>query len=191
MAKRVKNLVDTRFFTSELCAMRRPKAPPTASEKPLPGFLLALPLLRTAWPETLTCDSDYLNKTHKRIQLKIARLRTCRHGSLVLPQTPMSHALQKGRKGSCLFPAWALNIPYFIFLLSGIGPAYITCPGDIIEAAIVELCQLYQSVHRNAHSAGFIITVSALRYCKYFRNAFLGKRSFLPQSTKSFCVTHM
>jgi hypothetical protein len=29
---------------SELCAAERPKAPLTASEKPVPGYLLALPL---------------------------------------------------------------------------------------------------------------------------------------------------
>lgn len=75
-------------------------------------------------------------------------------------------------------------------LFSGIGSAEIAGSGDVVETAIVELCQYHQSVHRNAQSAGFIITVSALRYCKYFRNAFLSKRSFLPQSTKSFCVTH-
>ena len=53
MATRVKNLVDTRFFAPELCAAGRPKAPLIASEKPVPGFLLALPLLRAAWQEEL------------------------------------------------------------------------------------------------------------------------------------------
>jgi hypothetical protein len=40
----VKNIVDTIFFAPELCAAGRPKAPLIASEKPVPGFLLALPL---------------------------------------------------------------------------------------------------------------------------------------------------
>ena len=39
------------FSLSELCAARRPKALLIASEKPVPGFLLALPLLRAAWSE--------------------------------------------------------------------------------------------------------------------------------------------
>jgi len=46
---RVKNLVDTRFFTP--VPVPRAQAPVIASEKPVPGFLLALPLFRAACSE--------------------------------------------------------------------------------------------------------------------------------------------
>jgi len=43
-AERVKKTLNSVFFTPELCAAGRPKAPLIESEKPVPGFLLALPL---------------------------------------------------------------------------------------------------------------------------------------------------
>ena len=46
MYVRVKNLVDTRFFTP--VPVPRAQAHVIASEKPVPGFLLALPLWRAA-----------------------------------------------------------------------------------------------------------------------------------------------
>jgi len=49
MLRRVKNLVDTRFFTP--VPVPQAQAPVIASEKPVPGFLLVLPLLRAAWSE--------------------------------------------------------------------------------------------------------------------------------------------
>ena len=49
--ERVKNTLDSVFSLSELCAAKRLKALLIASEKPVPGFLLALPLLRAAWSE--------------------------------------------------------------------------------------------------------------------------------------------
>ena len=46
----MKNL-SIKIFQSEVCAAMRPKPPLIASEKPVPGFLLAVPLWRAAKEE--------------------------------------------------------------------------------------------------------------------------------------------
>jgi len=59
----VKNLVDTRFFTP--VPVPRAQAPVIASEKPVPGFLLALPLWRAAWSERVKKMLDSIFFTQK------------------------------------------------------------------------------------------------------------------------------